>query len=151
MNTISTAAIDNRHQQLNIHKQEKNLIKPSPQTQKNTNTTTVAIESLSIKKQCGYDLTNITPKETYKLAEKLYKEGSINLDNYTSMMVRGYNHEYPPGQVYYSGPDNTPFNLLEEVEVKSIQSEDAQDLFNVLSALQTDTLDLQYSSINITI
>jgi hypothetical protein len=40
---------------------------------------------------------------------------------------------------------------LEEVEVKSIQSEDAQDLFNVLSALQTDTLNLQYSAINITI
>ncbi len=70
-----------------------------------------------MQKRYSYDLTNITPKETYELANKLRDEGKINLQgHHLSMVATGFNHQYPPGNPNKTNPNNHPFNLLEEIK-----------------------------------
>ncbi len=144
MNSISMASTYSSYQQLSI---TKNSIETNPLKKKDTNTT-ITFESISIQEGHNYDLTNITPKETYELADKLSKEGKITIQEHLTMMATGFNHQYPPGDPNKTNPNNDPFNLLEKI--KSKKNNDAQNLFKTLSSLQPEIEFLEYKRINIT-
>lgn len=73
-------------------------------------------ESLTIEKTTKYDLENITPQETYELANKLHDEGTIGFFDFAKLMAIGFSIQYPGPYSGPENPNNEPYNLLNELE-----------------------------------
>lgn len=123
--------------------------------------TQVSAGSVSIERGVNYNLKNITPQETYGLAQELYKDESISLDQFIQMQIIGLSHEYSPDQ--HNTLSNEPFNLLKELDSvasgshKSLKfdtessKEDMKSLFELLLSMTEKKEKIQYTSIDITV
>ena len=133
------------------------------QNSSNNKTTDIEIDSTEIEYTKGYDLENITPKETYVLANKLYQEEKINVYQLASMMIIGLKHEYSLTNKPYdpSLQNNRPFNLLKELEDTAANKaninfhpklqKDIEDLIDTLLGLPEESLKISQTSIDISV
>jgi hypothetical protein len=144
------------------------------QTQKNShnksaeNTTeksaNIEIDSTEVEYTKGYDLENITPHETYALANELYKEGQINVWQLASMMIIGLKHEYhlTNKPIDHSLKNNEPFNLMKDlnsIAANQFQNysfhpkihENIDSLIDTLLALPEESLKIKQTSIDISV
>jgi len=72
--------------------------------------------SVTVSSSLGdYDLTNMTPHEVYNMANTLWQNGIISIEEMVTLYAVGLKHEFPyaPG---VQGPSvNEPFNLIDEL------------------------------------
>ena len=78
--------------------------------------TEATVKSNALKESTKYDLENITPQETYELANRLYGEGTIGFLDFAGMMAIGFSHQYPAPSTGQEEANNEPYNLLDELE-----------------------------------
>ncbi|WP_428739721.1 hypothetical protein [Sulfurimonas sp.] len=135
---------------------------------KNTDNTTeksinIEVDSTEIEYTKGYDLENITPHETYVLANELYKKGEISVWQLASMMIIGFKHEYSVTNkpLDLSLQNNRPFNLLQELKDTIAGKanpnfhpkilEEMPELIDILLSLPEESLKIKQSSIDISV
>ena len=132
-------------------------VKEQPQSAKQVE---ITASVLSVEKTTGYDLENITPKETYMLAQELYNAGEISIIEHGHMYFIGFTHEHNTNMEENNlNHNNAPFNLLTEVDAiasgtykKSFNfnyQKEAQDLYNTLLSLPSKKETISALSINI--
>jgi hypothetical protein len=120
-------------------------------------TANVEIDSTEIEYTKGYDLENITPHETYALANELYNKEEISVFQLASMMIIGLKHEYSLTNKPFDASlkNNEPFNLMDELENiahKEIDSRlETQNLIDILLSLPEESLKIKQSSIDISV
>lgn len=144
------------------------------QTQKNSqnksaeNTTeksvNIEIDSTEVEYTKGYDLENITPHETYALANELYQKGEINAYQLATMFIVGFTHEYNTSNkpVDHSLQNNKPFNLMKDlnsIAANQFQNhsfhpkihENIDSLIDTLLSLPQESLKIKQTSIDISV
>ena len=123
-------------------------------TEKSVN---IEVASTEVEYTKGYDLENITPHETYVLANELYNKGEISVFQLASMMIIGLKHEYHLTNKPFDASlkNNEPFNLiddLKEVAHKEIDPKfETQNLIDILLALPEESLKIKQTSIDISV
>jgi hypothetical protein len=154
MNTINTSSIS-----LYVTQQssQKELVKSEEKTVE------VSASSVSIETKEEYDFENITPYETYELADKLYQSGEIDVYQVATLMIIGFQQEFNTRNqpIDTNKRDNDPFNLYDELHKKALNSFDnksftnpdiqnsATSLIELLLSLPQESLFIKYSSIDI--
>lgn len=157
MNTINNT-LNTTYTNAQQHTQNKS-------NQKVETSSDIEINSLDIEYTKGYDLENITPKETYALGRELYDKGEIDVYKLASFFIIAVNHEHPPGTLDKNSQNanNTPFNLLKELEEISSgtheffiygnekHKNDTKDLLALLVSLPEESLKIKQTSINVSV
>lgn len=157
MNTINNtfSAAYTQTQQFTQNKNDKKNIETS---------TDIEVDTLNIEYTKGYDLENITPQETYALANDLYENGEINAYQVATMFIVGFKHEFnaQEGQAFdASQRNNKPFNLMQDLnDIASKSTNDnyhpvihdnIQNLIDILLALPEESLQIKQTSIDISV
>jgi len=153
MNTINTNSISS------YYKQEQSL---KNETTKTKETNQEVDGSVATKQE--YDFKNITPHETYQLADQLYQSGQIDVYQVATLMIIGFQQEFNTGNkpLDTSNRDNDPFNLYDELNKKasnadgdSFANPDTQkaskSLIELLLEIEEGTSALKFNSIDITV
>jgi hypothetical protein len=123
----------------------------------------IEIDSSEIEITKSYDLENITPHETYALADELYQKGEISVYQVATLMIIGFKHEYALTNkpIDHSLQNNKPFNLLQELEDTTSKKanpnlhkkalDEIQDLIDTLLSLPEESLKIKQTSIDISV
>ena len=133
---------------------------------KNIGTSTnIEVDTLNIEYTKGYDLENITPQETYALANELYENDEINVYQLANMFIVGFKNEFNAvdGQAFdASQRNNEPFNLMEElnsIASKTMENhsfhpiihENIHSLIETLLSLPDESLKIEHKSIDVSV
>lgn len=104
--------------------------------------------SINTETQTGdqqYDLENITPQQTYKMAVELMENKTIEFDSFVKLMAIGLNQELGHGELQNANRSKKPFNLRQELDdistgqhqyFKSGTAENREQASNLLAILQ---------------
>jgi len=115
-----------------------------------------------------YDLTNITPDDARILANSLWQNGVISINEMITIMIVADDQKYPYAPGVEGPADNSTFNLLNELSKVADgtherlsapnhqwtafdPTETCSSLLDILSSLQEESVKIDCSSINICI
>lgn len=140
-------------------------------TDSDSTTVELSAQSVSVTESSelgDYDLTNITPDDARILANSLWQNGVISINEMLTVMIVADDQKYPYAPGVEGPADNSTFNLLnglskvadgthERLSAPNHQwtafdpTETCSSLLDILSSLQEESVKVDYSSINISI
>lgn len=153
MNTINTNSLSS------YYKPEQSL---KNETIKTKETNQEVDDSVETKKE--YDFKNITPHETYQLADQLYQSGQADVYQVATLMIIGFQQEFNAENkpLDTSNRDNDPFNLYDELNKKASNTDGdnfanpdtqkaAKSLIELLLEIEEESSSIEPNSVDITV